>query len=151
MANNLKVAVDRDVCIGSGDCARLAPTAFALDDDDKAYVLDPESVDAETLRQAERSCPSGAITVTEGAEQPAAAAAASGSGTFTINASENGPYLIETGGRKVVVRRRGGEEVVERAVVALCRCGQSSNKPFCDGTHKTAEFGEPASDIVFEL
>src|SRR5437868_11170099 len=94
MPHNLKVEVDRDVCIGSGDCARLAPTAFALDDDDRAYVLDPESVDAETLRQAERSCPSGAITVTEGVEEPAAAAeAASASGTFKITASENGPYL----------------------------------------------------------
>src|SRR5919204_6203509 len=90
MPHNLKVEVDRDVCIGSGDCARLARTAFALDDEDKAYVLDPESVDAETLRQAERSCPSGAITIEEAAEAPAAAAASGG--TFTITASENGPY-----------------------------------------------------------
>src|SRR5437870_4770638 len=148
MAHNLKVEVDRDICIGSGDCARLAPTAFALDEDDRAYVLDPESVDAETLRQAERSCPSGAIVVSE--TEPVAAPA-EGRPEFKITASENGPYLIETGGRPVVVRRRGGEEVVERAVIALCRCGQSSNKPFCDGTHKVAEFGEPASEILFEL
>jgi CDGSH iron-sulfur domain-containing protein 3 len=149
MAHNLKVEVDRNVCIGSGDCARVAPTAFALDDDDRAYVLDPESVGAETLHQAERSCPSGAITVEE-LEAAVPEPAQSGGGRFTINASENGPYLIETGGRPVVVRRAGGEETIERPVVALCRCGQSSNKPFCDGTHKAAEFGEPASEVIFE-
>jgi CDGSH-type Zn-finger protein/ferredoxin len=151
MPHNLKVEVDRNVCIGSGDCARLAPTAFALDDEDRAYVLDPESVDAETLRQAERSCPSGAITVTEPEAQGEEPAVAPTTGSFKITASENGPYLIQTGGRKVVVRRRGGEEVVEREVIALCRCGQSSNKPFCDGTHRIAEFGEPASEIEFEI
>src|SRR5438067_13224668 len=108
MPHNLKVEVDRSVCIGSGDCARLAPTAFALDDDDKAYVLDPESVDAETLRQAERSCPSGAISVAEG--EAAAAAPSPTTGGFKITASENGPYLIETGGKPVGVTRARGEE-----------------------------------------
>src|SRR5207249_4140816 len=121
MSHNLKVEVDRDVCIGSGDCARLAPTAFALDDDDRAYVLDPESVDAETLRQAERNCPSGAIAVSEAELAVSAPETEQSMGSFKITASENGPYLIETGGRPVVVRRRGGEEVVERAVIALCR------------------------------
>jgi CDGSH-type Zn-finger protein len=65
-----------------------------------------------------------------------------------INAMENGPYLIETNG-SVVVTRGGTEETLERTVIALCRCGQSSSKPFCDGTHKAAEFGEPASEIDF--
>src|SRR5947207_12830931 len=98
MAHNLNVEIDRNVCIGSGDCARLAPTAFALDDEDRAYVLDPESVDAETLRQAERSCPSGAIVVSE---SEAAPVVEPGRGELKITASENGPYLIETGGRPV--------------------------------------------------
>src|SRR5690349_3162559 len=100
MPHDLKVEIDRNVCIGSGDCARLAPTAFALDDEDRAYVLDPESVDAETLRQAERSCPSGAIVVSEG--EPGAATETAYGG-LRIKASENGPYLVETGGRRVVV------------------------------------------------
>jgi CDGSH iron-sulfur domain-containing protein 3 len=65
-----------------------------------------------------------------------------------ISAAENGPYLIETSG-EVVLTRGGSDEVIDRTVIALCRCGQSSNKPFCDGTHKAAEFGEPASEIVF--
>jgi ferredoxin len=65
MSHELTVEIDKSVCISSGDCVRLAPTAFAFDDDGLAMVVDPASVDAETLRTAERSCPSGAITVSE--------------------------------------------------------------------------------------
>ena len=66
---------------------------------------------------------------------------------ITITATENGPYVIETGGN-AVLKRGGTEETIERTMIALCRCGQSSNKPFCDGTHKAAEFGEPSSEVV---
>jgi CDGSH-type Zn-finger protein len=64
-----------------------------------------------------------------------------------ITATANGPYLISTGGEQVVVERNGEREVLDKPTIALCRCGKSSNKPFCDGTHKAAEFGEPASEI----
>ncbi|MEJ5263154.1 MAG: CDGSH iron-sulfur domain-containing protein [Ignavibacterium sp.] len=36
--------------------------------------------------------------------------------------------------------RNGNEETLSQKVIALCRCGQSSNKPFCDGSHKKCEF-----------
>ena len=55
--------VDPATCIGSGTCVRLARGAFALDDDGVAHVLDPDAVDPEQLRLAERSCPTGAIVV----------------------------------------------------------------------------------------
>lgn len=64
MGHGLKVEVDADLCIGSGDCARLAPGVFDLVDD-VAVVLDPEAVDEDTLRRAERSCPTGAIRIVE--------------------------------------------------------------------------------------
>jgi CDGSH-type Zn-finger protein len=66
-----------------------------------------------------------------------------------ITALENGPYQVELESEKVtVIRADGSEEVIERPAVYLCRCGQSSNKPFCDGTHRTAEFGEPGAELV---
>lgn len=58
--------------------------------------------------------------------------------------------MVETDGMKVVVDRGGVEEVIERRAFMLCRCGHSANKPFCDGAHKAAEFGEPGAELRFE-
>lgn len=55
-----------------------------------------------------------------------------------IKAAENGPFLIEVSEAKII--RNGNEETLSQKVIALCRCGQSSNKPFCDGAHKKCEF-----------
>ncbi|GAB4136740.1 MAG: CDGSH iron-sulfur domain-containing protein [Ignavibacteriales bacterium] len=55
-----------------------------------------------------------------------------------IKAAENGPYLLEVTEAKVI--RNGKEEVLSQKTIALCRCGQSSSKPFCDGAHKKCEF-----------
>jgi len=53
-------------------------------------------------------------------------------GTVTITGSENGPLLV-TGNLEIV---SGTGRTIHRCVkTALCRCGGSSNKPFCDGTH----------------
>jgi len=59
----LKVRVDRDLCIGVGNCVAYAPTVFKLYDENKAVVLDPSSVDDETLLEAAESCPENAIIV----------------------------------------------------------------------------------------
>lgn len=57
----------------------------------------------------------------------------------TITARENGPYLV-TG--DVTVVDADGNEYPERQgkAIALCRCGGSTTKPFCDGTHSKIGF-----------
>jgi len=55
-----------------------------------------------------------------------------------IKAAENGPYLLEITEGKIV--RNGKEEILSQKMIALCRCGESSNIPFCDGAHKKCEF-----------
>ncbi|WP_290660480.1 CDGSH iron-sulfur domain-containing protein [Ignavibacterium sp.] len=62
-----------------------------------------------------------------------------------IKAAENGPYLIEVSEAKV--KRDGKEEALPQKIIALCRCGQSSNKPFCDGTHRKHEFKGGLAEI----
>ena len=59
----LEVAIDRDVCMGSGNCMYEAPGAFDLDADGIAIVLDPSAVDEDKVMAAARKCPTGAITV----------------------------------------------------------------------------------------
>ncbi len=59
----MKVRVDRDLCIGVGNCVVLAPTVFKLDEENKAVVLDPSSVDDDTLLEVAQSCPEDAIIV----------------------------------------------------------------------------------------
>lgn len=64
------VRVDRPRCIGAGNCISLAPTAFHWLEGDlgKAAVMDPESVDEETLRAAAIACPTLAIQIEESGE-----------------------------------------------------------------------------------
>ena len=57
----MKIRVDRDLCIGVGNCVAFAPTVFALDEQKKAVVLDASSVDEDTVLEAAKSCPEAAI------------------------------------------------------------------------------------------
>jgi CDGSH-type Zn-finger protein len=67
----------------------------------------------------------------------------------TIRPTENGPYLIE--GAVRVIDADGREyELRGRRIIALCRCGGSTTKPFCDGTHSRIGF-DAAERAVAEL
>jgi CDGSH-type Zn-finger protein len=73
----------------------------------------------------------------------------------TIRVRQNGPYLVEEdveGHDVTLVDWNGRRYAVDRRPVALCRCGASAKKPFCDGTHRTIDFqaseeadGEPTT------
>jgi len=56
----------------------------------------------------------------------------------TITTRLNGPYLVK--GPVRLVDADGNEFRLEKEVIALCRCGASTTKPFCDGTHSKIGF-----------
>jgi CDGSH iron-sulfur domain-containing protein 3 len=58
----------------------------------------------------------------------------------TIKVRDNGPFLVE--GPATIVDALGNKFTIapDKPAVALCRCGTSHNKPFCDGSHKTCSF-----------
>lgn len=67
----------------------------------------------------------------------------------TITATRNGPYHIE--GKAKIVDPRGNVAEYDGDEAWLCRCGGSTTKPFCDGTHtrigfKAAEAAVAASE-----
>ncbi len=67
-----------------------------------------------------------------------------------ITSLENGPNIV-AGAASFTVDRAGTQEVLDRANVALCRCGHSKDKPFCDGTHREIGFEARAAEIEITL
>ncbi|GHE76503.1 ferredoxin [Streptomyces spiralis] len=66
----MRIDIDRDRCIGAGQCALAAPNVFTQDDEGFSTLL-PGKEDGggdPMVREAARACPVGAITVTEPAD-----------------------------------------------------------------------------------
>jgi len=63
-----------------------------------------------------------------------------------VNVRPNGPLIIE--GPITLLDAEGNEFKLESERIVLCRCGQSSKKPFCDATHRACGFESTVSAIA---
>ena len=65
-----------------------------------------------------------------------------------IRCREDGPFVVE--GELTLTDHEGNPFPIDstKPAVALCRCGASKNKPFCDGTHRNIEF--KADDLALK-
>jgi CDGSH-type Zn-finger protein len=61
-----------------------------------------------------------------------------------ITPYRDGPYIVR--GNFVLTDQQGNEIDARRRTVALCRCGRSQMRPFCDGTHKLIGFRAPGEE-----
>ena len=110
-------------------CSHSAVCAKSL-----AEVFDPKArpwinmlgSDTQSIVATVKLCPSGALSIKGDALQPKTSR-----DNVLIKVLENGPMLVNA---KVTLAMSDGT-TNEIANPALCRCGQSANKPFCDGTH----------------
>lgn len=130
---------DAQKCIHSRSCVLSHPDVFVPNVVGAWIHPDAQPV-AELVRIAQ-NCPSGAITVMRHSMGTTAIADSNGHPIVnTVRVRENGPLALEAelliGGQKQTNPR-----------AALCRCGQSQNKPFCDGSHVAAfvATGEPST------
>ena len=116
------------LCYHSHNCIRALPNVF---DPDRRPWVDIEAASTDEVEDAVAQCPSGALrTRRPGAAEPRTE-------PLEVRASAGGPLLIRGGVR---VLDADGNVLYEGEKAALCRCGGSANKPFCDGTHRTNGF-----------
>jgi ferredoxin len=65
----LKIEINREACMGSGNCSFWAPGVFDLDDEGVAIVIDPEAAPEEKVILAGQGCPTQAIAITKNGEK----------------------------------------------------------------------------------
>ena len=66
---------------------------------------------------------------------------------LTLKARENGPWMVPGPAECIVAE---AQETVTGETVYLCRCGGSSRKPFCDGSHRRLGFEAPAAELILQ-
>src|SRR5262245_60716927 len=125
------VSFDGDVCIHSEECVRGLPQVF---DPQARPWIRPENAAPEDLKAAIARCPSGALQFrrVQPSGGPSPSPSAPAPAGVRVIVKPNGPYLVQG---PVQICEPSGTVIKEGAVFALCRCGQSSTKPFCDATH----------------
>jgi uncharacterized Fe-S cluster protein YjdI len=127
--DEIVVEWEPSLCYHSHNCVRSLPQVF---DDSRRPWVKVDAAAADEIEAAVARCPSGALRT-----RRVGVALANRVEAPQIQASENGPLLVSGGVR---VLDAEGNVLFEGEKAALCRCGGSGNKPFCDGTHKTNDF-----------
>jgi CDGSH-type Zn-finger protein len=125
---------NRGICAHSGFCTDNLREVWRLNQEP---WIDPHGAAAEEIAAVVRMCPSGALSYSTGGVEHR-----DREGSPAILVSRNGPYFVY--GRIELVDAQWGDSA-SREHYTLCRCGQSKNKPFCDGSHWAAEFDDPAN------
>ena len=120
-------------CIHTANCLNAEPEVF--DAARRPWIV-VEAANADRIAQAVMNCPTGALhfrRVDEGEQEPVPT-------ETTVQPQTNGPLFLR-GNLKIVNAK--GDVIREDTRAALCRCGGSSDKPFCDGTHRSIGFQAP--------
>jgi CDGSH-type Zn-finger protein/uncharacterized Fe-S cluster protein YjdI len=131
-ADDIVVEYDAKRCIHVAECVRGLPRVF--DPQGKPWVDPGLGAAAEVAAVVER-CPTGALHYT----RRDGGAAETPDGENTGRVSADGPLFLRG---RIRLELPGGR-VLQDTRVALCRCGASRDKPFCDGSHAEAGFSDP--------
>lgn len=128
---DLTVIWKSDLCIHSGNCVRGLKAVF---DPDRRPWIDMSAADKERIVEQVKKCPSGALSY-KWAEDPTEIDQIEE--MVEVTAIPNGPLQVNA---SCEVTLPDGEIVTKKNKTFFCRCGSSSNKPFCDGSHKKVGF-----------
>lgn len=137
-SDEIEVTYDVKRCIHSAECTRGLPEVF---DTSRRPWIQPEQSNADRIAGVIHKCPTGALKYNRkdgGPPEPTPK-----QNDFRLGA--DGPVYLRG---DFYFTDESGEPVKTDTRIALCRCGKSRNKPYCDNTHEDIEWS--ASDTVPE-
>jgi CDGSH-type Zn-finger protein/uncharacterized Fe-S cluster protein YjdI len=129
-----EIVINYDVgrCIHAAECAEGLPEVF---DPERKPWVDPDGARPHRIATVIHRCPSGALSYDRLDGEPNESAPE----VNIVQVEEDGPLYV-TG--NIEIRTADGSSIAKETRVALCRCGLSSNKPFCDNSHRDGEFAD---------
>jgi len=130
---DLTVIWKPDLCIHSRKCFNGLSSVF---DPANHPWINMDGAEADAIKHQVSQCPSGALSYTESRKEKTADNTETDV-TTSVEVMRNGPLMVYG---NIVVKDGKGNELKKNKVTAFCRCGASSNKPFCDGTHMKIGF-----------
>ncbi len=112
------------LCSHAGECGARLKSVF---DPGRKPWIEPDNGPVEAIEDVVRACPSGALRLRLGTDEPRHIVDAG----CVVEIERNGPYRV----RNAVMADAPSAEGASGQKYVLCRCGLSGNKPYCDGTH----------------
>ena len=132
--NEITVVWKPDVCSHSRICWTGLIEVF---NPKKRPWIDINSADTQKIIDQVSKCPSGALSYFRNDAKDAATEQTAETSQGKIEIQPNGPILVTM---DCLIRHSDGHEEIKKGTTALCRCGASGNKPFCDGSHRKIDF-----------
>ena len=132
--NEITVVWKPKACIHSTICWKGLIEVF--NPKEKPWVKINGATTEKIIEQVQK-CPSGALSYYLIKEIINENMPVESTSSTKIEVSPNGPYLIKT---ECLIVHTDGKEEIKTGTVALCRCGASANKPYCDGSHRKIGF-----------
>jgi uncharacterized Fe-S cluster protein YjdI len=135
--NDITVTWEPSKCIHSANCFKGLPRVF--NPNKKPWIV-LENSSTETIINQVRQCPSGAISFKQNVMPTQSENINNDTNTnklLKVQIAPNGPILLHG---DFLFELNNEIKEVNANVTALCRCGNSNNKPFCDGSHRNSSF-----------
>ena len=131
--DGIVVSFEAARCIHVAECVKGLPAVF---DPDRRPWISPDGASPDDVARVVSRCPTGALSFS----RPDGAGDEESTPTNTLRVEPDGP-VFATG--RLVILDAERREVCRENRAALCRCGASENKPYCDGAHASEGFRDP--------
>jgi uncharacterized Fe-S cluster protein YjdI/CDGSH-type Zn-finger protein len=131
---DIVVTFDPNLCMHFAECLRGNPQVFKLE---RHPWIDPAAATPDAVAGVVARCPSGALQALLPGLAPGKPLPSAG---VSLAATRNGPLVVKG---PVQLEHPTGSVEKRSGAFTLCRCGQTANTPFCDGSHVRTGFQSP--------